>query len=144
MLGRMKRSGRLFVWWLALAVAAMIASELVRMAVAGLSVASAAEARVGSMLYAARFVGEAIVFGIVGVVCAVLVRKEAAAGLLALCVGASCTLVAIWSGGAWYYLTPHPSEVDSFFFHAPAHAPVFFAISGCLGWKVYRGSQEAP
>lgn len=86
--------------------------------------------------YALRFILDAALYSVVGVLAARFVANSARAGLFALSLGlAYVTFVEVWSG-LWYYLVfhGHDSFIDRFFFAAPILAPVVFSTAACLVW----------
>ena len=85
--------------------------------------------------YATRFVLEASLYSIVGIIVARYVRSAAQAGLFALSLGIAYIVYVQIESGLWYYMTAHPSTLDQFFFTAPILAPLLFTTASCLIWR---------
>jgi len=88
--------------------------------------------------FASRFLLEAIIFCVVGVISAKWIKSPPRAGLFALSLGIAYVIYVQSFSGLWYYLRSHPRALDEFFFIAPMLAPVIFPTAACLLWRVFH------
>lgn len=121
---------------MALLLLTIVATDIIR---AFLDTQFNSEAGVPRLLssgeYATRFLLEVVVFAVVGVVSARLIRSVPYSGLFALSIGVAYVLYVEWNSGLWYYMTAHRTRIDQFFFTAPILAPVIFPTAACLIWR---------
>lgn len=142
MLERMKRLLTSFAAWVALLLLTVVSTDIIRAFLGPQFISEAGAPNVlSSAEYATRFLLEATVFSIVGIVSARRVRSAPQSGLFALGLGVAYVLYVEWNSGLWYYMVAHSTRTDQFFFTAPILAPVLFTTGACLVWRAFaRGS----
>jgi len=122
--------------WLALLLVIVVVRDVTAAFIANHGDPAAGNLRpISSAEYATRFVLEAALFSLVGIVVARYIRSTAKAGLFALSLAMAFVLYVEWNSGLWYYMASHQSRIDQFFFTAPILAPLIFTTGACLIWR---------
>ena len=130
--------------WFVLLLLIVLASDGIRAFLGNqIDPATGVPRMLSSSQYATRFLLEAALFSVVGIVVARYVRSVAKAGLFALSLGVAYVLYVEWGSGLWYYMAAHRSRTDQFFFTAPILAPVIFITGACLVWRAF-GLEPSP
>lgn len=133
----MKRPLTILAVWVALLIGTILVVDVIALLLrADLNPETGAPRLMSSTQYATRFLLEAVVFSLAGVIAAHCVRSAPHSGLFALSLGVAYVIYVEWSSALWYYMTAHSTRIDQFFFTAPVLAPVIFPTAACLIWRI--------